>query len=298
LLVLGAGLMVAVSRASLRHALAARDAADELRHRWGVVSARNAVLPFADTVLGSAEVAKKSPETSLHVRLSLGNERVELLLSDEQAKANVNLILASADRSTAEIRLRDSLSGTGLGNAIRLRPGAVVLPGDEDLAKAATRPSSQPVIADLISGYGQIFENLGPDDLISARAGTRPIDLLTCWGDGAINLRRVTPAALRIAAGTSLSGIDQARILDARDALFVRRETPKPTTQQINEPVARLIASAGIDPKNVRGLPRFTLSSNCYSLWIVTSDQRRVTYFLGIKDDSLKEHPRRFAFVW
>jgi hypothetical protein len=291
--------MVTVSRASLRHVLAARDAADDLHHRWAVVSTRTAVLPYGDTILTAAEVAKKSPMTWLHVRLSLGAETVELLLSDEQSKANLNALLADADPATVEIRLRESLSGTGLGNAVRLRPGAVVLPGDEDAAtQPATRPTSQPFVADLVSGYGQIFQNLGPADLVAMKFGVRPIDVLTCWGDGAINLRRVTPAALKVAAGTSLTGVEQARILDARDGLYVRHETPKPTTQQTNDPVARIVAAAGIDLRKARGLPRFTLSSNCYSLWIVTSDGRRVNYFLGVKDDSMKEHPRSFAFVW
>ena len=302
LLVLGATLMVAVSRAALRHALAAREAADDLRHHWGVISVRTAVLPYAESILTAAEITRKSPVPSVRARVTLADETFELLLSDEAAKANVNLLLAGTDRSTAEIRLREALGGSGLGNNLRLRPGAVILPGDEDLAITATRPSTQPAVADLISGYGQIFENLGPADLLLVRGGARATDLLTCWGNGEINLRRVTPAALRVAAGTSLSGVEQARILEARDAILVRHEAPKPTPNgppvPANDPIAALLATAGLDLKKAKGLPRFVLNSNCYSVWIVSTDQRRVTYFLGVKDDSIKDHPRTAAFVW
>jgi hypothetical protein len=111
----------------------------------------------------------------------------------------------------------------------------------------------------------------------------------------------VTPAALRAACGTSLSGIDQGRLLDARDALYVRGETLKgpAATAPISDPAARLFLAAGVETKNARGLPRFVVESKCHSLWIATKDGRnRVTYFLGIHDESIRDHPRSAAFVW
>src|SRR5437879_12169407 len=59
LLILAASVMVAVSRAAMGHSAAARSAAEELRRRWAVVSCRSAVLPYAESILATAEAQRR-----------------------------------------------------------------------------------------------------------------------------------------------------------------------------------------------------------------------------------------------
>src|ERR1700704_6139908 len=86
LLVLAASLMVAVSRGALRHQTAARVAADELQHRWGLVSCRPGTLPYADTILPTAESRRKAPLPQFRAQITLGQETFDLTLADELAK--------------------------------------------------------------------------------------------------------------------------------------------------------------------------------------------------------------------
>src|SRR5688500_14340245 len=131
LLVLCATMLVTVSHAALRHASTARAARDELQRRWGAVSCREAVLPNAEVILARAEAARRKPvPVLLTTTIRLGGHEFELVVSDEQAKANVNAVLANADVTRAETRIRNALAGSGLANEVRIRPtyGAIVEP--------------------------------------------------------------------------------------------------------------------------------------------------------------------------
>src|SRR3954467_10927434 len=93
LLALAATLLVGVARASLRHAVEAREAVDGLQRRIGVVSCQAAILPHAQDLLIRQEQRRKAVVASLHTSVTLGGQRFELTVADEQAKANVNALL-------------------------------------------------------------------------------------------------------------------------------------------------------------------------------------------------------------
>src|SRR5437868_13748710 len=93
LLVLSATLLVAVSRAAPRSALAARSAEEALQRRWGAVTCRNAVLPYADQMLTALEQERRRPTAKFETSIRLGNMTFDLVVADEQAKANVNTML-------------------------------------------------------------------------------------------------------------------------------------------------------------------------------------------------------------
>ena len=300
LLVLAAGLMVAVGRASLRHAVAARLAADDLQHRWGVISCRTAVLPYADLILLTAESKSHTATPVLHARVQLGEETFDITVADELAKANVNVLLEHTDVGMAEERLRQSLSGTGLIQNIHLRPDPTLR--SPDGPNAATAPSTQPVdgLPRWITGFGQVFNDASPDQLLLSRTGVRITDLLTCWGGGRLNIRRISPAALRIAAGTSLSGIDQDRLITTRDLQLQGKPLPPPPGKAppAKDPAARLMQAADLQSKGDGRLPRLVVDSTCHSIWITARDKRRAWHYLSILDRSDNDHPRAAAFVW
>src|SRR5439155_4912218 len=124
LLVLAASVMVTIGRATMRHAAVAREAQETLQIRWGAASCRKALLPYVEQVLARAEAERKSAIPVIRANVELGGRRFDLLLSDESAKANVNVELDGASVATAENRLRQALSGTGLIGAVKLRPVA------------------------------------------------------------------------------------------------------------------------------------------------------------------------------
>ena len=302
LLVLAASLMVSVSRGTMRHTIAARLAVDEMQHRWGVISCRLAVLPYAESILLAAEVERHATSPSYRTHVRLGDEVFELTIADEQAKANVNVLLDHTDRATAEERLRQGLSGTGLGINVRLRPSASPLNGPSPVpttsptTKSIDAPVGLPVF---IGGFGQIFEDASAEKLLAIQGSVRVTDLLTCWGGGRVNLRRVTPAGLQLAVGTKLSGVDQGRLLDMRNRVLQGTPLPLPKKGPVEkDPVLRMARAAGIDPKNFDGLISLTETSTCHSLWITANDRRRTWHFFSITDETEKNQPRNSAFVW
>src|SRR5438874_6965539 len=140
LLVLCATLTAATARMAMRRALAARLAESELQHRWGMASCRAALLPHAEQILTAAELRLHRPHRPLAVystRVQLGRQRFDLILGDEQAKANVNALLERDGRENAQTRLRQALSGTGLAAKLLLRP-------DPAISVAATQPTTAP----------------------------------------------------------------------------------------------------------------------------------------------------------
>ena len=57
--------------------------------------------------------------------VALGGQHFDLVLSDEQAKVNVNVLLDTGDRGEVAARLRVGLAGTGLPNRVRIRTAMI-----------------------------------------------------------------------------------------------------------------------------------------------------------------------------
>ncbi len=263
LLVLATTLLVAVGRASVHRALEARLAAEALRRHWGLVSCRVAVLPFAEQILVSAERQRGAAAPVVRANVHLGSETYQLIISDESAKANVNAMLDESDDSTVESRIRAALSGTGMINAIRLRPAS--LSARPSVPQPASRPSttqpaepSPPEIRQWISGLGQVFNEVPPQRLVGS-GGASPVDRLTCWGNGTINLMRASEASLQLGASPPLTRLQIDRLIDARNGVFQLHQGAKPSllspagtapnTANL-DPVTRLLAQAQVQVKD------------------------------------------------
>lgn len=299
LLVLSATLLVAVSRAAGRAAVAARAAEDDLRRRWGVASCRKAVLPYVDQALARLEQERRRPAASCAVTVRLGPNAYELILGDEQAKANVNAMLEASDVTRIETRIRQGLTGSGLANRIKLRPtvGPVVLPNtaaDEPAAPVAG------VNALRVGAWGQVFDEVPAVQLFRPMAGSRlaALDLLTCWGTGAINVSRTTDAALALAAGRSLTGVEITRLIEARDKVSAGRAAGAGEAKSPVEELKDLIAKAAGESAKNQGNLGLTLGSKCHSLCVITRTGRRDGYDLFVSDRSNDQRPVVWAFSW
>ncbi|HEY7115772.1 MAG TPA: hypothetical protein VH475_04245 [Tepidisphaeraceae bacterium] len=301
LLVLSATLMVAVGRAAMRTAIAARSAEDDLQRRWAVASCRKAVLPYAEQILSALEQERRQPAPRFETSLHLGRQTLALVIADEQAKANVNALLDGTDQARADSRLRQGLAGSGLLNRLRLRPtyGPVI----RSIQTPTTGPATRPLLSTNalhVGSFGQIFDDLPPAQLLRPMPGSRiaAADLLTCWGNGAVNVRRATEAALTLAAGRSLTGVEISRLIDARNKLFERKgnessfDTPAADNLQdaMNKAMSQSIRN--------RGNLGLAERSTCHSLWIVTRTGRRDEYDLFVLDQANVNRPQVWAFSW
>ena len=187
-LVLAATVITTLVCSAIDHTREARAASDELQRRWGVISCRQAVLPNAEYILAYHEAQFHEPAATQQMMVQLGSIQFHLLISDEQAKANVNAVLATADRSMAEDRIRRAMACTGNSGTIRLRPATV------DVMAHVSGPATRPVFQS-IAGWGQVTDAANPARLLSGAAS-----LLTCWGDGRVNVSRAGAAAMSLGA--------------------------------------------------------------------------------------------------
>jgi hypothetical protein len=298
LLVLSATVMVSLSRAALRHSAAAREARRELQHRHGAASIRAALLPRCESILAREEATTNKPVASFRTTIRLGRHRFDVIVADEQAKANVNrMLLAAVDVSSFESRLRAALSGSGVGRAVNLRPAPTESPGE---STGLPRP---------VRGIGQVFDlvTVTPERLLDS-PGDDPaaLGLISIWGDGRINLRRASEASAKLALSPPLTGVEVGRLIGARvrpaqrlgGSLDSAAARDARTSARQRDPLLRLLETARI-PYSIDGeaLP-VTLSSACHSVWVITDDGRRRWYEVEALDTSDPDRPRRSYFAW
>jgi hypothetical protein len=302
LLVLSTTLLVGISRLAVRAAVGAREAEDDLQRRWGVASCRKAVLPNAEAILSGLEQERRRPAANYALTVRLGGMTFDMIIADEQAKANINAILGEADLALAETRIRQALSGSGMANRIKLRAtlGGVLQPIRETAttAPAATQPLWN-AGALAVGGWGQVFDAATPVQLLrTAPGGRAPLDGLTCWETGALNVRRASESALALAAGRSVSGVEISRLIEARDKLFERRAAEGAFDQSPADRLRELMTrTAGESLKN-KGNLGLTESSTCHSLWVISRNGRRDGYDLFVSDDADAKRPVVWSFSW
>ena len=272
LLAVAAAALAGVCRASFEKAVQAAGAREDLQRRWAVTSCRAALLPKAARVLESARAASEpSPEVRLH--LTLGGSPVELVFGDEQAKANVDVLYRSGGRAGAERAVRELTAAGGAEVRVRLAPAAPLPSAGED---AVERPEDSEEVPRHFESWSQVLGDTPPAALIAPRGatGSSAVAELTCWGDGTLNYRTASAAALRHACPKSLGGAGAARLVALR--------TKEPDLE-LWEALERLELS---EEQLGEAEERLTEESSCYSLWIVARAGRRTWYDLSIADGS------------
>jgi hypothetical protein len=286
LLVLSSTLLVTLARSSIGRSLEARQSHDDLQRRWGRISCQRALLPHAENILINQEKLHRRPFPTYRAGVQLGMQQFDLVLADEQSKANVNALLDLTDKPRTESQLRTTFSN--LAAQIRLHPSP----------PPASGPTTRPILPRYLTSFGQIFDSTPPQNLLAQRFDrTAPADLLTLWTDGQLNIRRCSPAVLNLLDNPPLTQLDIRRLIEARDALYSKKPPPAPTATPLPaDPVRRLIAQAQIPPS--KASLHLTTSSKSHSLWIIVRDPRRQWYSLAVLDQSDPDHPRSWSHVW
>lgn len=299
LLATSTALLVAIGREAVDHALRARLAVNDLQRDWAARSCRATLLARCERVLKQKEVDGQRPFPLYRSTVVLSGRRIELTLADEQAKANVNALLETDGLASAEQRLRTALSGTGLVGSVRLRPAVVDIPGDAEPPPASQPSAVRPPPA-RITGWGQVFDGLSAELLFAPSKG--PLERVTCFGDGSLNVIRATEPATRLALSPPLTLTEIGRLLSARDATWKPRagggtRTSLPAANANQPLVDQLLSQAKIQTPARARLP-LASQSHCHSLSIAVRDARRSWYYLYVLDASDERRPRVRSFMW
>lgn len=266
-----------LARRSLRLAADAADAQDRFERKWQVLTLQRALLANAQGMLadqtrqlqGDADTWPRAAVTE--GELTVGNTRYQFVLSDEEAKVNVNQLLRLDPDQFLPVVMR-LLQSTNANALIPTVPPAI---------SGRTRSVTA------LESWGQVFasRNSGPSG-VSADELREATRLLTCWGRGRLNVTTATDEA--IMALSSLVASDRAvsKLLQERRAgdLF-----------NLDGLIQRLELKA----EDRFGLRRVLSDrSGCYSLWLTVSDDDREWTRLVVSQSTRGQPSSLRTFSW
>lgn len=257
LIVIAAVVLAATARRSMTKALDAKRACDDLEKRWAVTSVESALYRSAPQLLTQAQEDAGQPTRRTECEIKLGNQRLTVAVTDEQAAVNVNALSQTRSRASVRdaVRRLTSTPGTATGNPPQTR----------------IRPQTSS-----FKTFAQVYDQPSPRQLWE----TRPE--LTCWGDGKLHWRRAAPDAIR-AYLTPITG----RLVP--EQLVELREDETLTLTSAVELLE------GVPDKTRDQLFRLlTDDSRCYGIWVRAQTQHRDWYSLQVLEEpSDREAPRR-----
>jgi len=266
----GTALAAAAGR-SCRTALEASEAMEDLQIRWGTLSCRDLAMSSAEWMLVSETQDNGSANSTTRKSVTLGSITFDLVFSDEQAKANVNVL---AQRRNAP-DLAHAMTNIQL-DLNRICP--------VNLKPARTdpkRPDQSPYLS-----FGQIFEAARPQDLISndplvESAGDR----ITCWSNGKVNFKRADRAVLREMLSRLLNEGQIDKLLKYRD------KSPDCTLLE----AISSIELSDRDEMTGRIMNLLTDMSLCHGLWVIARGRTRSWFSFHVRRVS---DQRQWSFQW
>ena len=194
LLIVVGFILTQIARLGLRTSLAARERTKQLQSDWARLSCERAILPHGARVFQMYEQASASVRTegsrpartpliSLAGSIRLGETSVSLLLGDENAKLNINLLQRHRGTFQTDATMKRLVPPT-YGIAQQLLPGN----------------GGQP-----FQSWGQVYAFHGSSPTARRLFLNRVTQSFTCWGPQTINYRRCDPRSLRTAMRLVLS---------------------------------------------------------------------------------------------
>ena len=246
----------------------ATDDPGELQVRWGTLSCQSTCLPVAEALLEKANRPGQDPVREIRRAVVLGGLRFRLLLSDDQAKANVNLLARRRGEKALPAILRKLQTDCRSPLTVRLRLGVGATP---DAAPRPPQPGQagapEPPVPATFSSVEQLFALSHPSELVG-RDDREPsvARRVTCWGNGRVNLRRAERPVLR---GT-LTGLLTETGIAKLEAL--RRDKPGVTLTEVSQHLA-----LAKDKAEALGQVA-TDASQCHGLWVIAQGATRSWY--------------------
>ena len=226
--------LTTLARRSLRATQDAAAALDDLQHRWGERSIVQTLLPEADRLFKRRDELRKlgampgqSP-SRFAVSVTLGRHRFDVVVADEDAKANLNTVYDFAGGAAVEDVLEIAL-GPVARPVVALQPqrpsaGLIADPAanaDDDIEEdiqgddERTAPP-EPELPPALASWGDVLnivrlrQQTG-DDRQLATATAR----LTLFGSGRLNARRADADTIKAVAGAAVTEGLASRVADA-----------------------------------------------------------------------------------
>ena len=257
-IVISGTVLASCARYSCQKALQASCAQRELQLRWGTISCKEVVLPAAETVLQESteeDSAVIVDQPSRYLSFSFGDLTYHLLLSDEQAKMNVNTVL----RYRGSQGVSESLATLQQDMPIHLSHRVAETLTGEDAASI-----SYSFFDDLL-----VYDH--PTQLVSPVDPTQRISgKITFWTDGKVNFRRASPVVFQEA----MKGLIEDSLLAA--LLQIRESLPDCT---LSEGLSQMELKTSQRSQILRYV---TDQSDCHSLWVVVDGETRLWHRLFI----------------
>lgn len=237
-LVLASLSLVQVASLSLRKNTQAMESLEALQMKWGRISCEQAVLPTADRVFENLD-----GNSSVRQKVILGGQIFELLLADEDAKANLNRIAAAKDTVVVEKVVRAVVPAATM-SSIRIVPNS----------------------SGRLGGWGHVFDfrqlrrNTG-----NARIIAEATQDISIWGTGKLNIHRASDNAIRAVCSAVVPRGQADRIIE--------------TIHESAGTEVEIVLQRAIQNKNDRAKLRELLGngSSTFSLWteLVSQSSRR-----------------------
>lgn len=275
-LVIASVAMAAAARRASRSALAAGEAVEQLQVQWGRRSIERLWEADPGRLLADAEADKKGrPPAKVSCAITLGGVEFTAIISDEQAKANVNLLAARAGGGDISAALTKLQSDCRAALPVRPRP----TPPPEGLVAAVPLR---------FATHAQVFQFDRPAELIDVRAEQlRPGDLVTCWGSGRVNFKTAPAEVLRAVCAGVLGEGEIARLLQIAaddpdcglEAAIAALELP----EEAQTEAKRLL----------------TDGSGAYGLWVAAEGRTRNWYSFTASVAAAADEDRQYwTFQW
>lgn len=264
LAVAGSLLAAVAHRTTLRSAQAG-EARSALQRKWAFRSLQAVCFARAEEMLKEDTTDLAPPPVTARRRLSLGGTEFTVIVADEQAKANVNLVAARRDKDGLRACV-SALSGGGWTLQVIPRPV------EEKSAAIRSVPMRYASLEQVFFGVK------GPMDLLGAEMRGGPAEKLTAWGNGKVNFRRAEASVLREALEGVLDEYEVHHLVTLREAM----------------------PSAGLsDILKQLDLKKETLAeaekslvdaSACHSVWIVAGGKTRQWHRLYVRQEGDAEN--------
>ncbi len=270
--------MTATARRSLHASLAAIEFQRSMQRRWGMVSCQRALLTSAAGIFEVNDLKTRKQRGKqlafpaiLEDRVVLGGQTFDLLLADEDAKANLNAIYDAGGMRDCELSL-NRLTGAMESRTVRLQPvresnsklTAKLAAASESKLDGQKRETNNSTVSLLpaFRSWGEVFDLLQVNRIAGEdRQLAKMTRKVTLYGTGRLNVFRASDeTVLAICTTVVQEGL-------AKRVLAKIRET---SLGEIGLILERSVTNAE-DRRGMQSL--LSASSSCFSIWIEASDK-------------------------
>ena len=272
--------MTATARRSLHASLSAIEAQHSMQRRWGMASCQRTVLPAAASLFEVNDLktrrqrGKQVPFPAIiEDRVILGGQTFDLLIADEDAKANLNAIYDAGGRRVCEQAL-NRLTGPFESRTVRLMPVRESnskitakrsaardskLSGETDKEDSKTSLES---VWPALRSWGEVFDLVQVNRLAGEdRQLAKMTRNLSLYGSGRLNVFRAGDETVQVVCTAVVQeGLSKRILSKIRDTSL--------------GDVNLILESAVSNAEDRRALQTLlSASSSSFSLWIEASDK-------------------------